>query len=101
MVVVAQEVFREFWKRHNQAETPLRSWYTAVTAAHWRHFQDVKAMFAKADRARQFTVFNISGNKWRLIARIDYTTGTVAVRHVFTHAEYDDWTEALRKGKAQ
>src|SRR5438132_10023559 len=63
VIVVSHDLLREFWKKHNQAETPLRAWYDAVTAADWKHFQDVKALFGKTDRAAQFTVFDIGGNK--------------------------------------
>ena len=79
----------------------MRAWLHAVKAAEWKSFQDVKAMFSRADRAAQFTIFDIGGNKWRLIARIRYDAGTVYVRHVFTHAQYDAWTKALLQGKVK
>lgn len=101
MLVISQQPLMAFWRKHGPAETPLRLWFDTVSAAQWKNFQDVKAIYSSADRAGQFTIFNIGGNKWRLIARIHYNAGTVYVRHVFTHSEYDAWTKALRKGKVK
>lgn len=64
-----------------------------VEAADWKNPADVKKTFGAADIVGSQTVFNIGGNKYRLIARIAYVLQTVLVRYVLTHAEYDkgDW----------
>ena len=97
MHVISQRQLREFWQKHPQAEGPLRVWYKVARAAEWKKFEDVKSAYATADRVAQFTIFNIGGNKWRLIAAIHYDRGKLYIRHVFTHAEYDDWNDALRQ----
>ena len=101
VTVIGQQQLTAFWKKHNQAKTPLESWLTAVRGANWKKFEGVKTSLGKPDRAGQFTVFNIGGNKWRLIARIQYDTARVYVRHVFTHAEYDAWSKALEQGRVK
>ena len=57
--------------------------------ATWRNFADVRTVFPSADQVGKFTVFDIGGNKFRLIAVIHFNRGKVFVRHVLTHQEYD------------
>ncbi len=89
MHVISKKALRRFWKLHTAAEQPLRRWFKNVDAAEWRSFADVRAVYASADQVRQFTVFNVGGNKYRIIAAIHYNRGKVYVRHVLTHREYD------------
>ena len=93
MHVISKKALRRFWRLHPVAERPLRRWFNTAGAAVWRSFADVRAVYAKADQVGRFTVFNIGGNKYRLIAVIHYNRGKVFVRHVLTHKEYDrgDW----------
>jgi len=98
--VISLRPLREFWQRHPDAEQPLRLWYGTVTRAEWSCLQDVRQTYAHADGVRTaggdtLTVFNIGGNKYRLIARIRYDYQLVNVRAVLTHAEYDEgqWEE--------
>ncbi len=78
----------EFWTIHPRARSPLDAWYRAVKLAEWESFDDVRANYSHADRYAKFVIFNIGGNKYRLIAAIHYNTGRVYIRHVLTHAEY-------------
>jgi len=92
--VISLKRLREFWQRHPDAEMPLRAWYQAVFGAEWMSLQDARATFPHADGVRTdagetLTVFNIGGNKYRLVARIRYDYRLVNVRVVLTHAEYD------------
>jgi mRNA interferase HigB len=91
---------REFWEKHEAAERALRAWLVRVEHADWRNFADLRRDFPSADQVRQLTVFDIHGNRYRLIARIEYQKQRVYVRAVLTHAEYDtekwkddDWYE--------
>jgi mRNA interferase HigB len=63
--------------------------------ADWRNFADVRGTYAHADQVGKFTVFNIGGKKYRLIAVDHFNRGKVFVRHVLTHREYDrgSWKE--------
>ncbi len=95
MHVVSKKALREFWVVHPDAERPPRQWFRTVTRVAWESFADVRATYAHADQVGKITVFNIGGNKYRLIAAIHFNRGKVFVRHVLTHAEYDkgDWKE--------
>jgi mRNA interferase HigB len=91
MQIIAKRTIRHFWERHPQAETPLRLWYAQVSRASWSGPADIRAMFASADFvADNRVIFNIGGNKYRLVARIAYTHGRVLIKFIGTHAEYDD-----------
>ena len=89
MRIIALRRLREFWARHSDAEASLRSWYQVARQAHWQQFTDVRALYNSADQVGKFTVFNIAGNKYRLITVIHFNTGRVYVRRMLTHAEYN------------
>lgn len=100
MRVISLKRLREFWRRRSDAEAPLRAWYKTVLGAEWKSLQDVRATYPHADgvetgSGEMLTVFNICGNKYRLITRIRYDYQLVNVRVVLTHAEYDKgkWKE--------
>lgn len=90
MHVISKKKLRDFWEEHPKSQSPLEAWYQIVRHAEWENFSDVRATFNAADQVGQFTVFDIGGNKYRLIAAIHFNRGKVFVRHVLTHAEYDD-----------
>jgi mRNA interferase HigB len=92
MRVIALKRLREHWERpgRDDSEQPLKAWYAIVREASWRHFADVKAQFGSASAVGERVVFNIAGNKYRLVAYINYGFYTVYVRFVGSHAEYDD-----------
>lgn len=91
MRVISRAMLRQFWKKHGAAEDPLRAWYAHVNAPSvaWHAWRDVKADFCTASPVGNCTVFNIGGNKYRLITRILYPSQKVFVLKVMTHAEYD------------
>ena len=68
---------------------PLDVWYRITKKADWGSLEDVRRVFPSTDGVGKFTVFNIKGNAFRLIAEINYKTGRVFVREVLTHAAYD------------
>lgn len=89
MRVISRKKLRQFWQAHSDAERPLRAWLLVARAARWQRLGDVRRVFPHADRVGRCTIFNVGGNKYRLIAAIHYNRGVVYVRHVLTHAEYD------------
>ncbi|MDP1661812.1 MAG: type II toxin-antitoxin system HigB family toxin [Phycisphaerales bacterium] len=99
MRIISLKLLRAFWDGHPDAEEPLRLWYRTVENAEWRSIRDARATYPHADAVGSgegvLTVFNICGNKYRLVARIRYDYQLVNVRCVLTHAEYDkgDWKE--------
>lgn len=102
MRVISLATLREFWRRHARAERPLRRWYKETMQAAWADFAEVRRTFPSADQVavesgRIVTVFNISGNEFRLIAAIHYNRQCVFALRVLTHPEYDrgDWKRQL------
>jgi mRNA interferase HigB len=93
MHIVSLKRLKGFWEKHQDAETPLRAWYRVAKQASWTSLVDVRKTYPSADYVDGLTVFNISGNKYRLIVTIRYKKGRIFIRHVLTHAEYDqgDW----------
>ncbi len=91
MHVITFKRLRTFWGVHPDAEPPLRAWYHHVRQATWRTPRDVKSDFATASIvADNRVVFNIKGNTYRVVVKIEYHLGRVYVRFVGTHREYDD-----------
>jgi mRNA interferase HigB len=82
----------EFAERHPDAEEPLDRWYRILKHGSFSSFADLRTVFPSADKVGQLTVFNIGGNKYRLIVAIHYNRQIVYVRHVLTHKEYDKGT---------
>jgi mRNA interferase HigB len=89
--VISVKKLREFWKdpKNPDAETALRWWYQQVRAASWETPADVKKTFNTVDLVGRKLVFNVGGNKYRIIAVIDYEGHKVFIRFVLDHKEYD------------
>ena len=91
MQIIAKRTLRVFWEKHPQAETPLRLWHSQVSHAAWTGPADIRAMYRTVDFvADNRTIFNIGGNKYRIVAHVSYTYQRVLIKFVGTHAEYDD-----------
>ena len=88
MRVISRPALLKFAQVHADALAPLMNWYRIARRAEWRSFADVKTDFAHADIVGRRTVFNIQGNHYRLMARVNYTTKRVFVWHILTHGEY-------------
>jgi mRNA interferase HigB len=102
MRIISRRMLREFWRKHADAEGPLRDWVRIIRFVRWRSFVDVRRTFGSADVAKaaggnDVAVFDICGNRYRLIAGIHYNTGIVYVLMVLTHDEYsaNRWKERL------
>ena len=89
--MIALSRLRAFWEEsgHEDAERPLRAWYAEASAADWKTTADIKAQYGTASiLPRGRVVFNIRGNKYRLIVRLYHPY--VYIRFIGTHEEYDD-----------
>ena len=90
MRTIAKRALRVFWERHPQAKGPLEAWHQEVARAEWAHPSAVKAQFNSASLLPDNrVVFNIGGNKYRLVVKINYPFRIVYVRFVGSHREYD------------
>lgn len=88
MHVISKKALREFWGKYPDSQTSLRRWFKLVTQSSFGNFIELRAVFPSVDFVDNLAVFNISGNKYRLIASIHFNRGKVYVRHVLTHEEY-------------
>ena len=90
MRIIAKKTLRDFWTIHSDCEEPLKIWYHDTERANWQTSQDIKRAHASASFLRDNrVVFNIKGNHYRLIVRINYDYGILWIRFIGTHAEYD------------
>lgn len=89
MHVISEKMLRDFWLLHPDAEPTLRAWCRVVNQAKWKTFAEVREAFPHADLVGDLTVFNIGGNKYRLVVAIHLNRSKVFVRHILTHAQYD------------
>lgn len=87
---ITKRTLLDFWEKHPDALSPLSAWYAESVKAQWLTPQDIKAQYATASiLGDNRVVFNIGGNKYRLIVKINYPYGTLYIRFIGTHAEYD------------
>ena len=95
MQVIARRTLKQFWLRHRQAEGPLRAWYAMVKRAQWHRPSDVKAMFGTTVDfvGDNRVIFDISGNRYRLVAHVAFPYKRVLIKFVGTHGEYNRITD--------
>jgi len=93
MRVISRKRLKEAARTHGDLEGSLDAWYRITKSSEWKSLDAVRKTYPSADSVPPCTVFNIKGNQYRLIAKIEYRFGLVLIKHVLTHAEYDkgDW----------
>ena len=103
MRIISKSTLREFWRRRPDAKDPLLAWYRRVKRAAWTNSAELKKAICKRECYKQKrVVFNIKGNRYRLVVEIDYTHLLVYVCFVGTHAEYDSVdAETVRHGRSK
>ena len=90
MRIISRKALRDSWEKHPDARQPLQAWYADVKHADWKSPSDIKAAYRNASfLANNRVVFNIKGNRYRLIVAVQYQFGIVYIRFVGTHSEYD------------
>jgi mRNA interferase HigB len=88
--IISKKVLREFWERHPDSVGALQSWHAEAKAAEWKSPADIKAQFGSASILKDSrVVFNVCGNKYRLIVKINYDHEVIRIRFVGTHKVYD------------
>ena len=96
MRVISKAAIREFSERHPDALEPLLHWHRITKRASWRSRAEVRRDFRRAHFVGAYVVFNIAGNKYRLIAAMHYNMGVVYALSVLTHSEYSRGTWRAR-----
>lgn len=89
MHIITRKRLADFARIHPESRTALQHWFTIVRKTDYASFADLRKTFPSADQVDRFTVFNIGGNKFRLIAAIHYNRNKLYIRHILTHSEYD------------
>ena len=90
MRVIAKKILRDFWTKHPDCEQQLKSWYIEAEDALWKNMNQIKKDYPSASiLAGNRVVFNIKGNNYRLIIRINFYYQMVWIRFIGTHAQYD------------
>jgi mRNA interferase HigB len=102
MRVIKPSRLRGFWEAHARAKKSLETWFAVARKAAWRNLVELRATFGSADEVRvksgkTVVVFNIAGNRYRLICAVHYNRRKIFVLRFMTHAEYDkeDWKQTL------
>ena len=99
MHVISRRALREFWERHPPAKTSLTVWFRVLESGDFADFNAIKRAFRAADYLAPYTIFDVGGNKYRVITVIHYNRQCVYIRHVLTHPEYDAWSDEMRRTK--
>lgn len=92
MRVISNKALTTFAMSHPDAAMPLQAWRKIIESRSFVSFADLKSMFNATDKVGDYYVFNIAGNKYRIISAVHFGSQKLFVRHVFTHREYDKWT---------
>ena len=100
MHIISLKMLRDFWHKHPEAERPLRNRHTVAEHSRFVDFTDLRQRLGNADYVAPYTVFDVGGNNYRIIAVVRYRDGKIFVRWVMNHREYDNWCKLYRKGKA-
>jgi mRNA interferase HigB len=89
MHVITRKRLNEFAENHRDTRSSLAHWYAIMRKSRFANLAQLRETFPHADQVGKFTVFNIGGNKVRLIAAVHYNRNKIYIRHVLTHQEYD------------
>ncbi len=89
MHIISRKTLRNFWERYPDSQVPLSRWYKVIERSAFSNFAELRATFPSADLVGELVVFNIGGNKYRLIASVHFNREKVYVRYVLTHEEYN------------
>jgi mRNA interferase HigB len=89
MEIISYGPIKRFIQKHPESKSGLNTWYKTAKNATWKNLSEVKNTYPHADLYGSCTIFNISGNKYRLVVKIDYQGQIILIKHIMTHAEYD------------
>jgi len=96
MHVISKRALRDFYSTHHRSKGPLLAWHRLMECNEFPDLNGLHSVFPSADYTAPFTVFNIGGNRFRIVTAIHYNRRKVYVRAVLTHAEYDRWSATRR-----
>jgi mRNA interferase HigB len=91
MEIVNLEIIESFKRQYSGSRKPLEDWLNKTLSANWKTPNDIKRMFSTASFVKRFVIFNIGGNKYRLLTKVIYEVQRVRVLKVDTHEGYNKW----------
>lgn len=91
MRVISNKPLSNFSTEHPLSHEPLQAWRKIVESRSFANFAELKATFNTVDKVEEYYVFDIGGNKYRIVSGIHFNAQKLFIRHVFTHKEYDKW----------
>lgn len=91
MHVISRKRFKDFWDKHPSSKAVLEAWFKLMRQGSYGMFSDLQTTFSRSevDKVGRYTVFDVGGNKYRIITVIHYNREKIYVREVLTHAQYD------------
>ena len=89
MHIISRKMIRNFCEIHPEAQTAMDRWYQLVKKTDFESFTALKRLFSSADQVQNFIIFNVGGNKYRIITFIKYPAKQIYIRYILTHKEYD------------
>ncbi|TPW21789.1 MAG: hypothetical protein FD126_339 [Elusimicrobia bacterium] len=97
MILIGLANLTGFWAGHPRARKPLEAWKSLVEKNAFKHFAHSKQTFGAVDYVPPGTVFDVGGNKYRVVAVMDFHTQISVVKEVMTHDEYDSWSKRRKR----
>lgn len=91
MKIFNKGIIVAFQTKHPNARKPLTEWINKATAAQWNTFAEIKKTFNTVDYAAPYCIFDVGGNKYRIITIVSFINQTVLIDKVLIHSEYDKW----------
>jgi mRNA interferase HigB len=92
MRVISNKALVDFAALHPEADSTLQAWRRLLESAGIANFAALRTLMNSVDKVGDFIVFDVGGNKYRIVAAVHFNRGLLYVRHVFTHAQYDRWS---------
>ena len=97
MTLIGLPKLTEFWGRHPRARKPLEAWKTLIEKNSFKHFTHLKQTFGTVDYSAPDTIFDVGGNKYRVVVVVSFQGQIAVVNEVMTHDEYDSWSKRRKK----
>ena len=91
MHIISKKFLKEFGQIHPEAAGPLEAWHRILESSSFQTFADLRHTFNSVDKVRGYFVFNLGGNKFRLVAAIHFNRQKLSIRDILTHEQYDHW----------
>src|SRR3546814_5084845 len=101
MRVISNKALVDFAAMNPEAGGVLQAWRKLLESAEIANFAGLRALMNSVDKVGDFVVFDVGGNKYRIVAAVHFNRGLLYVRHVFTHAQYDRWSRRSEEHTAE